>query len=520
MIIYDYSELSNLRDANINIMSFSVIDNNPLLQFQNSTSNYLPYKFAIRNIDGMPMYLYEKSLNNYIFISFADVIGTIWYHIHPEFDEWLSENCSTVLNCQIILFNGIYNYVFITKKKNYKYNTNAYSLLWQENNEFWNVPPNTNIYNYISSLSGYDIRLFTEYPSFYTKQIKDDIIQYIKYDKIPYDIPVLGKLYVSSDFSQISQTDQQFIILTVENNYPKFIIQNGNGKVKYVKFVRNDIDGYVIDIENNKYEYLTHVDRSVYCYIIIDILFASWLSNNYCYNISGLDLQINSKNISNIFIVTKPLLTPKHTVIYVNDYSKFWQKPHTNINIWLSHIVDYDVRLFENNEFDDDIINNIVKYTEKIITMNDREIDENINCENITNLIYTKSLYENSVTHYNGIINKLQQEYDNEIKLKNMLDSHGPELLTKLQLFVDTKQNEITNKLNDLQILSSNYKYITGENLNNIVLNKKLYDYLISQKAIKVSNDILQLNNTVKNCEKLLSKNKHDTIYVVNKKNI
>lgn len=529
MTMYDPTQLSNLRDAYTNIISFNITNNLPSVSFQTNTQNGpLPYKFATRNSDGMPMYLYQVSLNSYRFVTFANAAGVCWYDITPEFDAWLDSNGSNLTQLNVVLSNGSFNYVYVTKKRGYKYTPGAYSILWAEHSQFWTEPDVSNVGNYMNSLYGYDIRVLHS-AVFYTDLTKNSIKQYMLTGSTLQPAPVINNVYTSSDFTSISEINKPFFTFNIINNIPNISIQlpGEQGVIQYVSF-NDGTKGYVSFLSNNQYKYITPDVSNYVAHVIIDASVSNWLANNY-YNVFNTNIILQNNVYTQILILQKPSLLPQTTIFGLDtSNNQFWSVPNINsIHTWINSIQTYDIRFItDNNKWFTDLVGQgIIDYTKSVVALIPTIKDPVVINDNITNLIYTKSLYESSASYFDNVINNVQKEYTEELQLNNLLSSNSDILINDLQTFINTKSQEVHDKLVNLQKLNTNLQTILTSNNTAITNNTDLHNILISQPALNVSNEIIQLRDTIYSTLQFLANNNrlgtnNNVIYVINKTQI
>lgn len=520
MATYSSVQLSNLRDAFTNIISFQVVDGVSQISFQSKTENYMPYKFATRNSDGMPMYLYKYDVDSYRFVTFANAAGVCWYDITPEFDKWLSTYGSIVAPVSITLPNGSFGYVYVTKKRGYMYTPGAYAILWAENPTFWSPPDVSNINNYMTSLYGYDIRVLTS-DDFYTQQVKNDILQFVTTGTLVHPAPVINTVYSDTDFTEKRPSDKTFIYL--KQDQLEIQLENTSGPVYYVKFA-DGTEGYVVDQGDGQYRYLLE-KSSHFAYVVIDETFGQYLSSAY-FKIFTINVSFPNGQYNQLFVTKKPIFTPQ-TVIYGLDTTNgnYWSTPDTSaVYSWMNNISAYDIRFISDiaTSWVDPLVQQAVTDASKtIIALNPSILDPQVVKDNSVSLIYTKSLYDSSSTYFDTVINTIEKEYTDEQKLAESLQN-SDSLITELQTFIDTKSSEVHDKLVKLQTLSSNLRSVFSSNQSAMQSNERLHDLLVSQPAVSVSNEITQLRDTIYSSLEFLVNNnrisKNDNIvYVVNK---
>lgn len=544
MTTYTASQLSNLRSAGVNMMVFSAVNGQPVFQFQSSSQNNLPYYFATLNISGpmagMPTYLCEDTPGVYRYVSYANVMCVVFYDVQPSFDTWLNTNGSALFNSTVSLSNGTFPFVYVTKKREYTYTPGAYNVLWDGQPNVWNVEPQvsspTSLMAYLTSLTGYDIRMFYNSPSFYTPDIKQSITTYMSAGQITVVVPVLGNIYMSTDFTQIQPSLQNFITLTTftdtsGNILPKIVFQGANddGNIKLVTFSQGTI-GYA-SLNNGHYTYFLEQDTTKSGFIIVDSSFAAWIQKNNSTLLSNFYLSVNGNNYNTLVVVVKPLFTPINTIIPIDasNTTMFSTPDTTNITNWLTQIVGYDIRLFTDGNaawFNSTVIQAINDFTTTINAITPvPPLAPTISTNTANpNLIYTHSLYDNSSNYFNNIATLMQQEYNNELQLQQTLaiDVNDGVLTNELKAFMDNQTQNITNSLSNIQTLNTNLKNIVASNQATILENNQLNSLLTSQQAQTLSNNIIQLRNTIYDSIEYLTSNQRmktgqDVIYLINR---
>ncbi len=128
------------------------------------------------------------------------------------------------------------------------------------------------------------------------------------------------------------------------------------------------------------------------------------------------------------------------------------------------------------------------------------------------NIIYSKSLYENSETFFDTAINRLNEALLEEQTINNILKENYETIDTSVQSFIETNSTEITNKLNNITSLYNQIETLVTEN-NNYIQNSSV---LNSFEANALSKKILDLRDKVYNSINLLG-NRHNTVYILNK---
>lgn len=536
---YQLSELGNFRDAGKDYLVFSVDNDQPKLDFYDNSASG-PIKFATRNSDGMPMYLKDIGNDTYEFLSFANVTNVGFYHVDPSFDSWLDSNGSHMFDNQnITLENGTFENVFITKKKGYVYSLSGYKNLYTSLDQ-WTAPVINSYGSYLDNLNGYDIRLLSSGDSsFYTQEVNDGLKEYMVNGidlsiQDPPEPPVIGNNYDVNDFSNLRTIDKNMVLIysidEPQLDFQDKDVDTENHKVKIADMNDNTV-GILMDNGDQTYMYLDNYDNysNFDILILVDKTMGSYLADNYSHMFNNKTINVNNAVFSNVFITAKPFIGEVTSLIGLDEgNTKFWEMPNTNdMSDYLNNVDNYDVRFYSsensvwyNQTVQDAIRDFILTYNEENDLPNDQPTL--INFADTTNLIYTKSLYENSVAYFDSAISRLEQELAEEQNIQNQLSTDEGQLLNNLQDFVNNKSQEINDKVNNINNINSELQTLVQENLNNIQSNEDLYDFLNTPDATNLNSKIIELRDTVYNSVKFLADNhrlgsNNDIIYLVNK---
>lgn len=535
--VFNTSDLGNLRDASVDFVYFTVQNNTPTLVFQDNASTGL-IKFATRNSDGMPMYIRSNEDGTYNFLTFANVTNVGFYGVDQSFDTWLNSNVCHMFSEQIItLSNGTFRYAYVTKKPGYTYSLVGYKNFYPTLNQ-WSAPTITSFKTYMDGLYGYDIKLFQTAAdvAWYTSYVENGLRTYalsgINLPIVPTIPPVNNKIYNLSDFTEISPANINVLRFFVSNGTLQLHYQskNSDGIIKVGKYLDGTF-GYILDVGNSTFQYLINKQDNKHTLLSVDHTVCQWMTSNYCNMFSDMNIEVNGVIFNNVFITMKPYFdmavnTSINKFIGDAETSFFAVPDVTNILPYLTSITDFDVRIYQlnNSAWFSNVV--VTAIRDAIIT---QLVPSQISTNNVSfvtdgsvNLIYTKSLYETSLSYFDGAITRLQQECTEERNLNNALSTDDGFLANSLQQFIDTKTTEITDKVSTIQQLSSDLQSLVADNANKIQANQNLMNVITSQPSVSLSNKIVELRNNVYSSIKFLADNHRfgsntDIVYVMSK---
>lgn len=517
---YTLPELENFRDANKDFISFRIVDNVPVLEFQDNTVSGV-IKFATRLSDGMPMYLEDNGDSTYRFITYANVTNVGFYNITDAFDNWLTNNYSHLFGgLNLLLDNGNFTNVYVTKKPNYVYSAGAYTNLWDGWVDMWSVPEITSYASYLDGLSGYDIRILNDV-DWYDQAFKDGISNYIvngiDNPIITPESPVVGNNYDATHFTNLRAANKDFVGLFAEGDVFNLLFQDDttDGDIKLVDFNDGTV-GYVRDLLDGNYQFIGHENTLANALVVIDSTVSHHLETNYSQMLSGLNITLDQGTYTNVFVTKSPTYMDTNLQVIALDVNDpmYWDVPNlTDISSWLGSIANYDVKFYPNAEsaswYDQGVKDGI---RDAIITALPTDpIDPNtvtvVPSNELANLIYSKSLYESSIAYFDSTITRLEQELQEEQNLEGLLSGDNAVLIADLQSFIDNKSVEVNNKLTYLKQVKADLEALVAQNLISIQNNGELNSLLQSEPATSLSNNILELRDDVYNALKFLSDN-------------
>lgn len=546
--LYPASSFNELNEGKTyhDFIIFTVENNSPKIIFQQAGTNS-PIRSALA-INSNPSTCYIIPENDqFRLIVYSNVSTMAIAYFDPSFRTWMSSNVTFLLENQHIVFNNgstVYTDVFVTKKKDADPNyIMQYSYITQPNVNyphtltFWSDIDITNLNNYVNNIGyQYDIRFYTQKPGWFS----DSILNSIKNieNPIPVVPPVtisVNSLYDESVFNTITNTYHDFIILSASNDNPVVTFQPKNtSNIIKCAIANNNNPCYVI-LEGTQYRVITFANVNTLAIAYFDSSFKNWINTNNSHLFENLSIPLGVHNYTSVFVSRSPTSDiTKNTFTYILEYnpqfpntSVFWTDVDiTNLEQYERNISNnYDIKFYVSTPswFSPSVYNaindviNTYDNTQQIIPSNPTVI-----LDNTSNIIYTKSLYNEAIDFFDSTINRLTQENQEENILKEQLSENSQNLLLDIQTFIDTKSVEINNKLNLVTSLKNSLVETVNYNKLQLTNNHDLYSLVTSQPATDLSNKIASLKNTIyDSIQFLVSNNRYgpnsDIVYLINK---
>lgn len=151
------------------------------------------------------------------------------------------------------------------------------------------------------------------------------------------------------------------------------------------------------------------------------------------------------------------------------NISKFWGVPNLeDISGYLNAIPAYDIKLYLDTtaaswctQLVKDAIRDVVltSVAEEPLVEGDPNV---VDASTSANLIYAKSLYENSLAYFDSAISRIEQELAEEQSVADQLSTNDAQLLTDLQTFVADKSAEVDTKVAHINQLNTDLQTLVA----------------------------------------------------------
>lgn len=545
--LYPASSFNPLNNGNVyhDFVIFTVENNLPKIVFQHAgTNNPIRSALAI-NSNPSTCYIIQEN-DQYRLIVYSNVSTMAIAYFDPSFREWMSTNVSVLMENQNIIFNNgptTYTNVFVTKKKNADpNNTMQYAYITQPNVNyphtltFWSDIDTTNLNNYINNIGyQYDVRFYAQKPSWFSDSIVNSIRSIENPNvTVPSVTITVNSLYDPSVFSSITTTYHDFVIFSASNNIPSVTFQPKNTSTIIKSAITNNNNPCYVIMEGTQYRVITFSNVNTLAIAYYDQSFKTWINSNNCYLFDNVNVQLGIHNYSSIFVSRSPTADPtKNTYTYITEYNPLY--PNTSIfwtDVDISNIEQYEKNISNNYDIKF-FISKPSWYSNAVVNAINDVISTYNNVPNITpgnpltisnssNIIYTKSLYNQASGFFDSTINRLIQENQEEESLRDVLNNNTPNLLFDIQQFIDTKSIEINNKLNEVESLKTSLISLINMNQQQLINNHDLNTLISSPSAVDLSDKITSLKNSIYNTiQFLISNNRYgpnsDIVYLINK---
>lgn len=350
---------------------------------------------------------------------------------------------------------------------------------------------------------------------------------------------VIGQLYDATRFSSITTTYHDFLTFQATNGVPELVFQpkNTDTVVKHaIVSESNPSTCYVIQ-KDDKYMFLGFSNVSTLAFIFIDNTFKTWITSNNFQHVFEQPISLTGlvDTYNYLYVTFNPSsILSNYKLIYLTESNpnylhttKFWTVPNvSDISNYMSSFTDYDIKLYKDSPVwytpvvKDGIADYHLTFVPPPVL---EEGTANITTStNAVNLIYTKSLYESSLSYFDATYTRLHQELQEEEALNQVLQTNDAQLINELQTFIDTKQPEVEAKVAAITTLHSQIQTIVTVNKELTHQNNDLHTLLESQPAKDLSDKILELRDTTYASLKFLTDNNRfgtnqDLVYIVNK---
>lgn len=232
----------------------------------------------------------------------------------------------------------------------------------------------------------------------------------------------------------------------------------------------------------------------------------------YSKNIIVSGINIFNTEITNIYITKKPgseILKTEYVLDSTVLQSPFSNSLLTDISDFLNSIPvgEYSIKMntiWLNSLVETGIVDYHISFSQLHTNSTQTQVI-------VPNIIYSKSLYENSCPLFDNAILKLEEALVQEQTINNLI-KNDPVISQNVENFINLKSTEINDKLNNITNLYNNIQQVVSEN-NEFIKNSAV---LTSTEANELSQKILNLRDKVYSSINLLG-NRQNIVYLLSK---
>jgi len=483
-------------------------------------------------------------------ITYTNVATLAMAYYDQAFRNWLNLNhYHHFTGLSIPLVNGNNNnysdLIVFSNPNSYDPTVHKYEYITEHNNTYphttvpWTQLDLSSLDDYLNSISNLRVKLYNGPQSWFNSDFENHLgIQYgtvaepagstgATRTTEPVNL-VFDQVYDASYFESFSTTFHDFVLLNVDNNEPTLTFQAKSTDTHVCHCIirnSNPSTGYVLK-EGSQYRFLGYSNVSCLGMVYIGHQFKQWLCDNDYLHLFETVISLNNgtfkvlaiKGLSNI---------GTSSLIWIRDTDNAqWEYFDTkNIKSYIES-VDCDIRFFANDNLQ--WYTPVVKDGVKDAHLTSTPISDftptgpTVTDNQGVNLIYAKSLYEESSNYFDAAINRLDKELQEEQMVAQYLSNADQPYVDSLQTFIDANSTIVEDKVSHIKTLRSNLETQIIVNKNNISANDNLNNLLNTTEAQTLTNNILELRNEVYESLRFLSStnrlgDNNDVIYVISK---
>jgi hypothetical protein len=531
--LYPASSFTGFTTTYHDFLLFTVENDAPVLRFQpGGNDDYIKVGYVP---DSNPAYLVEED-GQFRLITYTNVSTLAIAYFDKSFRNWMKNGHHHVFSNQEVKLKGIeYKEIMVfTNPNTYNSDPHLYQYVTENIPEyphttlFWTELSLDSVENYVNNLSNIGIKLYSGPRPWNNSEFSEKIVSIYNTGLTELTNLEFDKLYEDDRFEVFENTYHDFLLMRLDKNGQPMLTYQPKGTQGNVSHCiiknSNPSTGYVLkEGTQNRFLGYSNVSTLGFCYVNLEYI--EWLSlfDNNFQHLFPNNVKFNDKNYS-VLTVKGYIFSGKSYFFSLDKNSNVWNQIDTeNIKDYIQSM-DIDVKLLESVEwYTETVINGIrdahaISFPIENHYPNDPTLVNNPGA----NLIYAKSLYEESEQFLNIAIQKLETELREEEIVKNNLSTSDSAYVDELQTFINDKTAEVETKLNHIKSLRENLENCITKNQILIQANEDLHDLLNSQEAKNLTKNILSIRDEVYNSFHFLMENNrlgtnNDTVYIIPK---